>query len=796
MDDYDRFHDGSDPKHREWVAQDPEGRMVPSNPFQALSDFEEWKKTSKTKRATDYQWDDQWDDATDALQPGDPRYVDWSEDDDDARGTIDYYAKAGRKTARSEEEVRRERDEVDKQLDDVLDNGGDPKPLRQKLRDLNDELSDTMREDKYGGKTSHRTTAAGIEDADELIPEDNWDGYLKERETEDTNKVRNNFASRTAGLDWKSTGNGAEFEGFGLWAEITKESDGTYTVEFWDGAMTHDFASLDEAKREAESVINFHRTSSRRTARSENKVRNNFASREAGLGTHTGYWAKGGSGEVWVADGDYMNQTNNAKRLGTASSITEAYDLFGSAGYVRYSDLSPTPGMDGQQYSCDLRTEIHSSRKQAADWTDNGVTGYCRTCGSSGDDTGLADGRETCLNCGAAKKESSLRMASVKVATDWHAIGYSAYLAGDPAAPALNAQVMQAIGDMPVGGGGEEIMRAFTEGYERARDDEMAKEFPGMPLASVARRTAGWVQENDSDGSRVLTFVDSLKGTELYVSPRMMVGDYGQSYPDPSGEQQWEVWQGDDMVDLGFASSVDDAKNQAENVLGRIAKRTAQVDQALLEELRTYMEQNTPRDGLWDDSQWKRAVARFGREKGLDPYAAAHLGDALLFGASAKRTAGRDFELAVVRTAGDLSWTREGEDEYASEQLGMTLTVGPSGAPGTWSWEVFDDMGGGEVAAGVAPSAGEAQLAAENAYQGFSGIELAVMRTAGWYDYRAIDGDERLINEVSVGDTLHDSAFKTDSKVVKIEPHFSNSNALTFTVKKGDGSTGQIVLDW
>lgn len=131
MDDYERFYDDSDPKMREWVAQDPENRMVPANPFTNLQDFYNWKNAGKT---------------------------------------------------------------------------GD-----------------------------------GLEDAKDLIPVDNWDGYLQERETEDTNKVRHNFASKTA---------------------------------------------------------------------------------------------------------------------------------------------------------------------------DNGVTGYCRTCGSSGEDTGLADGRETCLNCGAPKKESSRRTAN------------------------------------------------------------------------------------------------------------------------------------------------------------------------------------------------------------------------------------------------------------------------------------------------------------------------------------------------------------------------------------------------
>ncbi|QGJ94871.1 hypothetical protein SEA_REDWATTLEHOG_8 [Gordonia phage RedWattleHog] len=68
---------------------------------------------------------------------------------------------ASRRTARTEDEVRKERDEVDKRLDDAIDNGGDVSGLRQKLRDLNDELSDVMREDKYGSKQAANWTDMG-----------------------------------------------------------------------------------------------------------------------------------------------------------------------------------------------------------------------------------------------------------------------------------------------------------------------------------------------------------------------------------------------------------------------------------------------------------------------------------------------------------------------------------------------------------------------------------------------------------------------------------------------------------
>ena len=56
---------------------------------------------------------------------------------------------ASRKQARTEDEIRKARDDLDKKLTDALDEGGrgdEVKELRQKLRDIDDELSDSMRE--------------------------------------------------------------------------------------------------------------------------------------------------------------------------------------------------------------------------------------------------------------------------------------------------------------------------------------------------------------------------------------------------------------------------------------------------------------------------------------------------------------------------------------------------------------------------------------------------------------------------------------------------------------------------
>ena len=54
--------------------------------------------------------------------------------------------------------------------------------------------------------------------------------------------------------------------------------------------------------------------------------------------------------------------------------------------------------------------------------------------------------------------------------------GRRAYHAGESAAPALNAQVMEAIGDRPVGDPHTRaLMSAFTFGYEAERERELAQ---------------------------------------------------------------------------------------------------------------------------------------------------------------------------------------------------------------------------------------------------------------------------------------------------------------------------------
>lgn len=54
--------------------------------------------------------------------------------------------------------------------------------------------------------------------------------------------------------------------------------------------------------------------------------------------------------------------------------------------------------------------------------------------------------------------------------------GRNAYRNGEPSAPALNAQVIAAIGDRPVGDRRtREIMCAFIFGYETEREAELAR---------------------------------------------------------------------------------------------------------------------------------------------------------------------------------------------------------------------------------------------------------------------------------------------------------------------------------
>lgn len=63
---------------------------------------------------------------------------------------------------------------------------------------------------------------------------------------------------------------------------------------------------------------------------------------------------------------------------------------------------------------------------------------------------------------------------AVTTAADLEAAGRRAYLNNEPAAPALNAEVMAAVGDGPVGEPRTvAVMRAFTRGYEAERQAEL-----------------------------------------------------------------------------------------------------------------------------------------------------------------------------------------------------------------------------------------------------------------------------------------------------------------------------------
>lgn len=52
-------------------------------------------------------------------------------------------------------------------------------------------------------------------------------------------------------------------------------------------------------------------------------------------------------------------------------------------------------------------------------------------------------------------------------------VGRQAYLNGESAAPALNPAIIEAISDLPVGGGAAEIMRAFQVGWTQANLEQV-----------------------------------------------------------------------------------------------------------------------------------------------------------------------------------------------------------------------------------------------------------------------------------------------------------------------------------
>jgi hypothetical protein len=55
-----------------------------------------------------------------------------------------------------------------------------------------------------------------------------------------------------------------------------------------------------------------------------------------------------------------------------------------------------------------------------------------------------------------------------------NADGYAAFGENRPAAPGVSATVMALIGDAKVGTGAVGLFKAFTAGYEQARDDYIA----------------------------------------------------------------------------------------------------------------------------------------------------------------------------------------------------------------------------------------------------------------------------------------------------------------------------------
>lgn len=55
------------------------------------------------------------------------------------------------------------------------------------------------------------------------------------------------------------------------------------------------------------------------------------------------------------------------------------------------------------------------------------------------------------------------------------AAGHLAYVEDRHAAPALDITVRTLIAGLPVGGGGADIFRAFTAGYQQAADEECAR---------------------------------------------------------------------------------------------------------------------------------------------------------------------------------------------------------------------------------------------------------------------------------------------------------------------------------
>lgn len=103
-----------------------------------------------------------------------------------------------------------------------------------------------------------------------------------------------------------------------------------------------------------------------------------------------------------------------------------------------------------------------------------------------GDQGQVADNIETNSGDGSDSEGKNGKESRRKTATDWHAIGYAAYLNGESGVPTANSAVMQAIGDMPVGGGGAEIMRAYQEGWQAANAEATDMQFAGDDQSFIA----------------------------------------------------------------------------------------------------------------------------------------------------------------------------------------------------------------------------------------------------------------------------------------------------------------------
>ena len=148
--------------------------------------------------------------------------------------------------------------------------------------------------------------------------------------------------------------------------------------------------------------------------------------------------------------------------------------------------------------------------------------------------------------------------------------GYDAWHRDDPAAPAANKMVMDALEGVPVGDSSTiEIMKAFSRGFERGRQEMMDREFPEMKGAS--RKTA--LKWKDTDFNSWV----KMDGGAWSIEVEEVGGTY------------WLYLNGgpnDAHMEALDASSMSEAKSEAERViqgLGITASRTA--DRWLLDDL-------------------------------------------------------------------------------------------------------------------------------------------------------------------------------------------------------------------